>query len=78
MMLDEENPYDQDSPIYSFDPMEEELMIEWNSQYDYIREAYGPTGEGLEDEEGAPDLLWSAYQPWHCRLNDGLEEEMPW
>lgn len=41
----------------------EEMDSEWNARYDYIREAYGPTAEGLADEHEyeEEEKHWNEY-----------------
>jgi hypothetical protein len=38
-----------EGPIYSHDPAQEELEIEFNSRYDYVREAFAGTEETGDD-----------------------------
>lgn len=45
--------YRQNDPIYSDDPAEEELAIEYWSRFDYVREAYGSTA--IVDHGEDPD-----------------------
>ncbi len=38
-------------PMTYLELIQEDQDYEFNAQYDYVREAYGPTGEGLADDE---------------------------
>lgn len=78
--------YTQNDPIYSDDPMEEELMIEWNSQFDYQRELhaehYDFEAEREYDDE-PPCILgsgWWSHIVCACRAEKftGITAELPW
>lgn len=70
---------DQNAPIYSDDPFEEEMMIEWNSRYDYISELraeFADCGDEdyADDHQHVPFLRGCAF--WQgcvaCGAADGL------
>lgn len=76
--------YTQNDPIYSDDPMIEELTIEFNSQFDYKRELYSEhLDDGDEYYDETPYLRstgWWSNIAGACRADKftGITAELPW
>jgi hypothetical protein len=66
--------YNQNDPIYSFDPEQEELEIEYWGRIDYIQEL---RAEHAEDPEGlAFEAEWE-HAEFCIRVQDDLESSGP-
>ena len=66
-----------------FDHAAEDAEYEFNARYDYIREAYGPSAEGLADEQEdyEPPYLgpmgdWQ-FRICACAAHPAPEDEIP-
>lgn len=71
--------YRQDDPIYSHDPMKEEMMIELNGEADYWAELAAL--EGLGEEEAEMDDFrdeeeWAGREDYDEAVLD-LSEDIP-
>jgi hypothetical protein len=63
----------QDEPIYSYDPRQEELEIEYNSQFDYIHEVNFGMAEMGDDDNYEDEYEDIPLPPPYIMGNAGIE-----
>ncbi len=60
-----------------YDQYQDDMDYEFNAQYDYIKEAYGPTAEGLADEHEVDPPYIGKIEAWEFCMCDCANYEIP-